>query len=97
MSVSSLSGPGEWADPTTDDPVVAVRGLTKRFGDEATVFAGLDLTVDRGETTVLLGPNGCGKTVLLACMAGGLTPSTGSVAVFGEPPSTVRSRLVFML
>lgn len=86
------------ADPNaTPDPVVTVRGLSKRFGDAGTVFEDVDLDVPAGETTVLLGPNGCGKTVLLACLAGGLHPTDGTVSAFGEPPSAVQSRLVFML
>jgi ABC-type multidrug transport system ATPase subunit len=83
----------------SSDPEVAVeaRGLAKSFGDGPPVFEGIDLTFRRGETTLLMGPNGSGKTVLLSCLAGGLAPSAGSVSVLGERPGDARSRLVFML
>ncbi|MFC7070131.1 ABC transporter ATP-binding protein [Halobaculum lipolyticum] len=79
------------------DPAVEAHGLTKSFGDHPPVFAGVDLTFQRGETTLLMGPNGSGKTVLLSCLAGGLRPSAGSISVFGEQPRDARSQLVFML
>jgi ABC-type multidrug transport system ATPase subunit len=79
------------------DVAVEVLSLAKSFGDGPPVFEGVDLTLRRGETTLLMGPNGSGKTVLLSCLAGGLRPSAGSVSVFGDQPSDARSRLVFML
>ncbi|WP_277556178.1 ABC transporter ATP-binding protein [Halobaculum limi] len=79
------------------DPAVEARGLAKSFGDGPPVFSGVDLTFQRGETTLLMGPNGSGKTVLLSCLAGGLYPSAGSISVFGEQPPDARSQLVFML
>ena len=83
----------------SSDTEVAVeaRGLAKSFGDGPPVFEGVDLSFQRGETTLLMGPNGSGKTVLLSCLAGGLRPSAGSVSVLGDRPSDARSRLVFML
>ncbi|WP_440991520.1 ABC transporter ATP-binding protein [Haloarchaeobius baliensis] len=77
-------------------PAVEATDLAKSF-DGDPVFDGVDLTLRRGETTLLMGPNGGGKTVLLSCLAGGLKPSAGSVSVFGDPPADARSRLVFML
>lgn len=96
------------SDVPTDTPIpetathdsvsaVAVRGLTKRFGDDPPVLEDFDLTLTAGETTVLMGPNGTGKTVLLACLTGALRPNSGSVRVFGNDPETVRSDLVFAL
>lgn len=54
------------ADATT--PVIALSGLTKRYGigdAEHTVLDGLDLTIDKGEFIAIMGPSGCGKTTLL--------------------------------
>ena len=53
-------------DPST--PVIALTGLTKRYGlgeAEHTVLDGLDLTIERGEFIAIMGPSGCGKTTLL--------------------------------
>lgn len=49
-------------------PVIALTGLTKRYGvgdAEHTVLDGLDLTIDKGEFIAIMGPSGCGKTTLL--------------------------------
>lgn len=82
---------------TGDDPAVVAEGLTKSFDGVGRVLSGFDLTVPRGETTVLLGPNGCGKTVALSCLTGGLHPSAGAVRLFGEPPQVAADRFVFLL
>jgi NitT/TauT family transport system ATP-binding protein len=46
---------------------------------------GLDFTVPKGKTTVLMGPTGCGKTVLINLIAGYEQPTAGSVYIDGEP------------
>lgn len=78
------------------DPVARTRDLHKEFG-EVGVLEGVDLSVPEDETTLLLGPNGSGKTILLSCLAGGLSPTEGDVAVFDRPPREVRSELTFVL
>ena len=65
-------------------PPVAVRGLTKVYDDGTRAVDGLDLTVAPGQVVGLLGPNGAGKTSALRMLLGLMTPTTGSVAVFGE-------------
>lgn len=78
------------------DPIVRVEDVDKSF-DGSTALAGIDLNVYPDETTLLLGPNGSGKTILLSCMAGGLTPSSGEVSVFDCDPSDASPALTFML
>ena len=51
----------------TDGPVVRGEGIRKRFGD-LVVLDGIDLTVDAGETLVVIGPSGSGKSTLLRCV-----------------------------
>lgn len=62
---------------------VEMRGATVRIGGR-TVLGPIDLTVGAGERWVLLGPNGGGKTTLLALAGGRRQPSSGRVAVLGR-------------
>jgi sulfonate transport system ATP-binding protein len=57
-----------------------------------TAIAGVDLRVGEGEFVAVVGPTGCGKSTLLNVAAGLLKPTSGSVAVFGEPLAGVNRR-----
>ncbi|ACZ29897.1 ABC transporter related protein [Xylanimonas cellulosilytica DSM 15894] len=48
-----------------------------------TLFAGLSFRVDRGESVAVVGPSGSGKSSLLACISGLLTPAAGQILVNG--------------
>ena len=65
-----------------DTAVVAVSGLTKRFGT-LTAVDNVSFRVAEGSTTALLGGNGAGKTTTLAILLGLLLPTSGSVQVLG--------------
>lgn len=80
----------------TETPVVRADGVTKTFGDTSSL-TDADLSVSAGETVLLLGPNGSGKTVLLSCLAGGLSPTQGEVSVFGSDPDEAAGMFSFML
>jgi putative spermidine/putrescine transport system ATP-binding protein len=62
--------------------MVALRGLTKRFGDAVAVDA-VDLDVYEDELVTLLGPSGCGKTTTLRCVTGSLDIDAGSIRIGG--------------
>jgi len=62
--------------------VVDVTGLRKSF-DRAEVLRGVSFQLDRGETLVVMGGSGSGKTVLLRHVAGLIRPDAGDVRVFG--------------
>jgi ABC-2 type transport system ATP-binding protein len=66
-------------------PPLEVRGLVKRYG-ELTAVAGVDITVRSGDVYGYLGPNGAGKTTSLRMMLGLISPTEGSVRVFGRDP-----------
>ena len=74
-----------------DDVLVSARGLVKRFGGRA-VLAGVDLDVHAGETVVLLGRSGTGKSVLLKHVIGLLQADEGTLAVFGEDVTRADAR-----
>jgi phospholipid/cholesterol/gamma-HCH transport system ATP-binding protein len=63
-------------------PVIQVIDLYKSFGD-LQVLKGVDLTVYKGETLVILGRSGCGKSVLLRHMIGLMKPDSGEILVDG--------------
>ena len=72
-------------------PPIEVRGLVKRYG-ELTAVDGVELTVQAGDVYGYLGPNGAGKTTSLRMMLGLISPTEGSVRLFGrDPHSTVRA------
>src|SRR5918996_5579559 len=61
--------------------IVEVNGLKKSF-DRVEVLHGLSLTLDKGETLVVMGGSGSGKTVLLRRIAGLIRPDAGTIRVF---------------
>jgi ABC-2 type transport system ATP-binding protein len=65
------------------EPVIEVRGMTKRFGELAAVDH-VDLTVRTGEIYGFLGPNGSGKTTFLRMLCGLLRADDGSGRVLGH-------------
>jgi osmoprotectant transport system ATP-binding protein len=62
--------------------LVQLVGVSKSFGDAAAVHA-IDLSVERGKTTVLIGPSGCGKSTLLRLIIGLLQPDSGEIQFDG--------------
>jgi phospholipid/cholesterol/gamma-HCH transport system ATP-binding protein len=66
-----------------DTPVIEVKELKKQLGPQH-VLRGLDLQIRRGETCVVLGRSGCGKSVLLKHLIGLMRPSSGRVFIDGE-------------
>lgn len=70
--------------PERGSVVLAVQGLTKRYGG-VTALAGLDLEVRAGEIVAVIGPNGAGKTTAFNIITGVMDPSAGTVTLMGTP------------
>ena len=66
-----------------DDPIIQVRGLRKVFGEQV-VLDGLDLDIHRGETLVVMGGSGCGKSTFLRMLIGSFPPTEGTISLLGH-------------
>jgi phospholipid/cholesterol/gamma-HCH transport system ATP-binding protein len=67
----------------TTSPMIAVRGLTKSIGRQE-ILRGIDLTVSKGETLVIIGRSGGGKSVLLKHLIGLMQPDAGEIWIDGQ-------------
>jgi phospholipid/cholesterol/gamma-HCH transport system ATP-binding protein len=69
-------------NPESGLPLISFQGIHKSFGDKQ-VLAGVDLDIYLGETVVVLGRSGTGKTVLTSMLVGLNSPDAGSIKVEG--------------
>jgi phospholipid/cholesterol/gamma-HCH transport system ATP-binding protein len=84
-------------EPLTESvPVVELRHASIAF-DGPPVLVNVSFTVAPGETRVLLGPAGVGKSVLLKLINGLLPPDSGSVFLFGEEINSMTEEQLFPL
>tara|TARA_Y100000588_G_scaffold34135_1_gene33140 strand:+ start:1254 stop:2027 length:774 start_codon:yes stop_codon:yes gene_type:complete len=65
-------------------PKIKLKDVHKGFGDKV-VLDGVDLEVAPGESLVIIGGSGSGKSVTLKCILGLLTPDSGQIEIDGEP------------
>jgi ABC-2 type transport system ATP-binding protein len=105
VTVAELAGQGQEPAP---EPQLSLTGsrwpgalaectaVSRRFG-QATAVREVSLRVDGGEIVGLLGANGAGKTTLIRMLLGLLPATSGTVALFGQPPSReTRRRLGYV-
>jgi ABC-2 type transport system ATP-binding protein len=74
-------------------PVLHVSHLTKRFGD-FTAVDDVSFDIQPGEILGVLGPNGAGKTTTIQMLLGLITPTSGSIHMFGLDLSTHREAVL---
>jgi ABC-type multidrug transport system ATPase subunit len=77
--------------PATEDALLEIGGLSRRF-EAHEVVRSLDLRAERGSRMALVGPNGSGKTTVLRCVAGTLTPTAGRISIGGHDAGTIEAR-----
>lgn len=77
--------------PPATEPFIQIQGLQKKIGAQH-ILRGVDLTVMRGETMVLIGPSGEGKSVLIKHTIGLLKPDSGKITVDGVDMTHLRER-----
>ena len=63
--------------------VIEVKNVTKKWGNN-TVLNSVNLTAERSEIIGIIGYNGSGKTVLMKCICGFITPDSGEITVSGK-------------
>ncbi len=72
-------------------PKIELRGLRKSFGKKV-VLDGIDLTVAPGESLVVMGGSGSGKSVMIKCILGIVPPDAGTVLIDGEDVTHLHGR-----
>jgi ABC-2 type transport system ATP-binding protein len=87
---SALPDPSQ-APPS---PALLVSGLRRSFDDGAVAVHDLSFHVNPGEVVGLLGANGAGKTTAMHIILGLMTPTSGSVRIFGMDPLTHREAIL---
>lgn len=69
-------------------PLIRIRGLKKSFGDHA-VLQGVDIDIDKGQSVVIIGQSGGGKSVLLKTILGLIEADAGSIEIEGQDIETM--------
>ncbi|MBL9113425.1 MAG: ATP-binding cassette domain-containing protein [Verrucomicrobiaceae bacterium] len=72
-------------------PFIELRGVQKKLGWQQ-ILRGIDLKIYRGETLVIIGPSGEGKTVMMKHVIGLMRPDSGEVIVDGQHIEKMRER-----
>jgi phospholipid/cholesterol/gamma-HCH transport system ATP-binding protein len=79
----SYKVPGVSGDKENSEPIIELRGVSKRFGALA-VLENIDLSIEKGRTTVVIGESGTGKSVLLKHIVALMRPDSGAVYFHGR-------------
>lgn len=95
--MEQLTDTDENSRMSESDPVIQVSNIEKGFGTNQ-VLKGINLTHNREEILLLMGPNGVGKSVFMSCLANSTEPDVGTIELFGEwEPADARSAISVML
>jgi phospholipid/cholesterol/gamma-HCH transport system ATP-binding protein len=76
--------------------MIQIRDIHKSFGTKA-VLSGINLDIKKGETIVIIGRSGCGKSVLIKHIVGLLKPDSGSIEVEGQNVNEMNQKELYKL
>jgi phospholipid/cholesterol/gamma-HCH transport system ATP-binding protein len=94
--LANRSIPSDRINSDAKDPVVVFEDISIAF-DLKPVLQNISFVVQRGETRIILGPAGGGKSVLMKLVNGLIRPDSGTIRVFGEDVTTMRENDLFKL
>lgn len=76
--------------------MIEIKNLKKSFGSKP-VLRGVDLTLEEGKTTVIIGASGCGKSVLLKHIVALLKPDEGNIFIDGEDITKMNEKEIYTI
>lgn len=76
--------------------MIEIKNIKKSFDDNK-VLQGVNLTINKGETLVIIGQSGCGKSVLLKHIIGLMTPDEGEVLIEGANLAKMKMKELYKL
>lgn len=76
--------------------MIEIKNLIKKFDDNL-VLNGVNLTISKGETIVIIGRSGCGKSVLLKLIIGLMKPDSGEIFIEGEDVVRMKLKEVYKI
>ena len=96
MNLSPVVDAEKWRNDHADKPIVEFIHVSFGSGGH-TVLDDISFKINRGETNILLGPSGSGKSILLKLTDGLLTPDDGTIRVFGKDLTSLQQAELFAL
>lgn len=76
--------------------MIEIQNLVKSFGPKQ-VLRGVNLNIEQGKTTVIIGASGCGKSVMLKHIVGLLKPDEGTVLIDGEDITKMSEKEIYAI
>ncbi len=77
--------------PQNTPPKIELKNVRKAFGDKK-VLCGMDVSVEKGQSLVVIGGSGTGKSVMLKCILGIITADSGSIKIDGHETRALTGR-----
>jgi zinc transport system ATP-binding protein len=77
-------------------PAIEISNLSFAFDNGPMVLEDVTIDIEAGDFASVIGPNGGGKTTLVKIIVGLLSPSSGTIKVFGRTPLKARPRIGYM-